>query len=55
MIDFSIVVPTKNEEKNIKKCLESIINQKKLSIEIIIIDGYSTDKTIIISKKIKKN
>ena len=55
MIDFSIVIPTKNEEKNIKKCLESIINQKKVKIEIIIIDGYSTDKTINISKKIKKN
>lgn len=55
MIDFSIVIPTKNEEKNIKKCLESIFSQKNLRIEILIIDGYSSDKTIVITKEIKKN
>ncbi len=43
----SVVVLTKNEEKNIKDCLQSI---KDLSSEIIIIDDYSIDKTVKIAK-----
>ncbi len=43
----SAIVLTKNEEKNIKDCLESI----KWVDEIIIIDDSSSDKTIEISKK----
>lgn len=41
------IVLTKNEEKNIKKCLESL----SFCDEILIIDDYSNDKTIDISKK----
>lgn len=44
----SIIIPVRNEEKFISKCIESILNQtypQKL-IEIIIVDGISTDKTI---------
>ncbi len=39
---LSVVVLTKNEEKNIQACLESL----SWCDEIIIIDDYSTDKTI---------
>lgn len=48
-IDVSIIIPTKNEEKNIAQCLNAILNQQTkppLSIEIIIIDSGSTDKTL---------
>lgn len=48
---ISTVVITKNEEKNIEKCLESI----KWSDEIIIIDDNSSDKTIEIAKRYKAN
>jgi len=48
---FSIVVTTKNEEKNIQNCLESIKNQSYQKLEIIIVDNFSTDKTVEISKK----
>lgn len=43
---LSIVIVTKNEEKNIRECLESV----KWADEIILIDHYSTDKTIEIAK-----
>lgn len=41
----SIIVPVYNSEKYIKKCIESIINQKYKNIELIIIDDGSTDNS----------
>lgn len=41
------VVLTKNEEKNIEACLKSL----KWCDEIVVIDDYSSDKTISIAKK----
>lgn len=50
-MNISSIVITKNEEKNIKRCLESI----NFSDEIIIIDDYSVDKTLEIAKNFKVN
>ena len=47
----SIVVTTRNEEKNISFCLESIQGQTYRNIEIIIVDNYSTDLTQEISRR----
>ena len=46
-VTVSIIVTTKNEDKNIKNCLESIKKQNfnNSAIEIIVIDNYSSDKT----------
>lgn len=41
----SVVVTTKNEEKNIEQCLRSISLQTYGNIESIVIDNFSTDKT----------
>jgi len=48
----SIIIPTLNEEKYIKKCLEGItnLNYPKNLYEIIIVDNGSTDRTISICK-----
>lgn len=46
---ISVAILTKNEEKNIKRCLESV----KWCDEIIIIDDNSSDETIQIAKKYK--
>lgn len=47
MNKVAIVIPARNEEKYIGKCLDSILNQSYPVdlIEIIVIDGMSTDKT----------
>jgi len=42
----SIVIPTLNEEENIGRLLESIIMQDYRPIEVIIVDGGSTDDTL---------
>jgi glycosyltransferase involved in cell wall biosynthesis len=41
----SVVIPTKNNEKAITKCLLSIKKQSYSNIEIIVIDAFSTDQT----------
>lgn len=42
---LSVVIITFNEEKNIRKCLDSLVS---VSNDIIIIDSYSTDNTELI-------
>ena len=44
---FSIIIPARNEEDNIKNCLQSIIQQQypQELFEVIVIDDHSTDKT----------
>ena len=41
----SVIVPTKNNESTIEKCLESIKKQIYSTIEVIVVDNYSTDRT----------
>jgi glycosyltransferase involved in cell wall biosynthesis len=47
MQKISVVIITKNEEKNIDRCLKSL---QGVADEIIIIDSYSTDRTQDICK-----
>ncbi|MHC4455464.1 MAG: glycosyltransferase, partial [Planctomycetota bacterium] len=42
--EISIIIPTINEEKIIRQCLETVINIP--GIEVIVADGGSTDKTL---------
>ena len=61
-IDFqkplvSIIIPCRNEEKFIDKCLDSILAQDypKEKLEILIVDGISTDNTrTIVSQYMKQ-
>ena len=47
----SIVVPTRNEEDNIGRCLESLLLQDYSPIEIIVVDNWSSDATFEIATK----
>lgn len=56
MINFplvSLVLTTKNEEKNIANCLQSIKKQTypHNKIELIVVDNFSLDKTVEIAKR----
>ena len=44
---ISVVITTKNEEKNLGNCLESVKNKTypQKNIEIIVVDNNSTDRT----------
>ena len=45
-IFVSVIIPARNEEKLIGKCLSSLLNQKHSNYEIIVIDDDSSDKTV---------
>ena len=52
----SIILPARNEEEFLEKCLDSLINQDYENYEIIVIDDSSEDATgKIISEYAKKN
>jgi glycosyltransferase involved in cell wall biosynthesis len=48
ILPISVIVPTKNAERTLADCLESI--QKNNPAEIIVIDGKSTDRTLEIAR-----
>jgi glycosyltransferase involved in cell wall biosynthesis len=47
----SIVVPTRNSEATLERCLRSIGEQDYENMEIIVVDNYSSDKTKHIAEK----
>ena len=49
MVSFAI--PTYNCDKNLEQCLKSIEIQEYPCFEIVIVDGYSNDRTIEIAEK----
>jgi glycosyltransferase involved in cell wall biosynthesis len=46
----SIIVPARNEEANLAACLESLVAQTGIAIEIIVVDDDSTDRTAEIAR-----
>lgn len=49
-IDISVIILTYNESLHIKRCINSV---KKFVREVIVVDSYSTDRTLNICKKQK--
>ena len=43
---ISIVIPTYNIENYINQCLETVLSQTFKDFEVIVIDDYSTDRTV---------
>lgn len=49
---ISIIIPTKNEEENILRCLRSIKRQNYSGkIEIVVVDNHSQDETVNLARK----
>lgn len=48
MVPLSVVIITFNEEKNIERCLESVI---PIAEEVVVLDSFSTDRTLDICQK----
>lgn len=52
-IQLSIIIPTFNSGKTLHACLKSIADQNYKHVEVLIIDGVSTDDTIEIANMYK--
>ncbi|MFA5993693.1 MAG: glycosyltransferase [Parcubacteria group bacterium] len=50
----SVIVPTKNSEKFLEKCLASVKAQSYGNLEIIVVDNNSTDRTKEIAQEFSK-
>lgn len=48
-LDLTVIVLTLNEEKNISACLTSV---KKIAKEIVLVDSFSTDRTVDIAQEL---
>ena len=51
LLKVKIIIPARNEERNICKTLRKLINQVGVNYFIIIVDDNSTDSTTDIAKK----
>jgi len=43
---ISVVIPVKNAEKTIGRCLEAVFSQTCSPVEVLVVDGHSTDRTV---------
>lgn len=51
---LSVIVPVHNAEQYIENCIESILKQKDLSLEIILVDDGSTDQSGMLCDQLSK-
>jgi glycosyltransferase involved in cell wall biosynthesis len=49
----SIIVPARNEQNNIEKCLLSLLTQNYPNYEVIAVDDNSTDRTLDVLRKLE--
>jgi chlorobactene glucosyltransferase len=45
---ISVIVPARNEEINIRRCVEALLNQAYPNYEVIVVDDRSTDSTRVV-------
>ncbi|MDO4967209.1 MAG: glycosyltransferase family A protein [Candidatus Saccharibacteria bacterium] len=51
----SIIIPIYNKEKYLERCIKSVLAQSHSDLEIILVDDGSTDNSLEICKKYKKD
>lgn len=49
----TVIIPSYNREKTIKRAVDSVLNQTYKDIEVIVVDDCSTDNTLDVVKSIK--
>ena len=52
MPKVSVVIPARNEEKDLRKALSSILSQDYANLEVIVVDDRSTDRTYAILQEL---
>ena len=52
---ISVCIPARNEERNIRACVEAVLNQTYPNFEVIVLDDRSTDATLEILHSIRND
>ena len=48
----SVVVPTKDVERTLQRCLASIRSQTYSAVELVVVDNFSTDQTFRVAQEL---
>ena len=48
----SVIIPARDEEANIGRCLRSILAQQGIAFQVIVVDDHSTDRTAEIARRL---
>lgn len=48
---ISVYIPTRNAERHVTRCIESVLAQSYQPDEILVVDGHSTDKTVELARR----
>jgi glycosyltransferase involved in cell wall biosynthesis len=51
MTEISVIIPVRNEEGKISKCLDAVFRQTLKPKEVLVVDGHSTDRTVEIATR----
>lgn len=54
-MDISVIIPVYNVEKYLRRCLDSVLNQKNVSMEMILVNDGSTDSSGRICEEYESN
>jgi glycosyltransferase involved in cell wall biosynthesis len=49
---ISVIVPTRDNERTIRRCLEAVRAQDHPDVELIVVDNHSTDATVEIAQQL---
>jgi glycosyltransferase involved in cell wall biosynthesis len=52
---ISVIVPARNEEKYIKKCIQSLLDQNIKNYELVLVDDNSTDSTLDLMENFRQD
>ncbi|HEX2722850.1 MAG TPA: glycosyltransferase family 2 protein [Gemmatimonadaceae bacterium] len=48
----SVVIPARNEERNIERCIRSVLSTTYPNVQVIVVDDHSTDRTGDIARRV---
>lgn len=54
MPKVSVIIPARNEEANIGRCLRSILVQQGIAFHVIVVDDHSADRTAEIARQVAR-
>lgn len=47
----TVIIPARNEERYIGECLDSVLAQTYTNLDVVVIDGASTDRTVEVAQR----